>query len=623
MTPLLHYFILLPLVAFLIGLIIPGSKEKHIAFSTIFFSSAHLLLLLTFMSLWVYNSFPIVDEKSLVFIKADDIEIFLDFYFDRITCVFALIGSILMLLVSIFSRFYLHREQGYKRFFSMIQLFFLGYNLIIFSGNYETLFIGWEFIGIASFLLISFYRDRYLPVRNSIKVISIYRLGDIALILAMWMSHHIWHENIVFAKFNDPSLLSSHLSEHYPSALFIMFMVVLAAMIKSGQFPFSSWLPRAMEGPTTSSGLFYGALSSHIGVFLLLRTAKYWETMPEIKFTLIVVGILTIIVAASITQVQSTIKSQIAYSSITQMGIIFLEIALGWHALALLHFAGNALLRTYQLLVSPAVLNYLVHDQFYNYDPSEPVKTNLGFKKLRSTLYVLGIKEWNLDFFQYRYLWSPFKWIGKKSGFLGNRKALPFVLAIFLCGIGIHFFRDEWPPIIPVFAAPVIALTGFLLILSSFSNSGNAISAWVHVVMGQLFVLLSVMLSNTDFGYHFILLWGSGVFIASIAGFWCLWLIQKIDNDILLNRYHGYVYERPVIAVVFLLSCLAFAGFPITPTFVGVDLLFSHVDKQHIGLIVVVSLAFLFTELALLRIYIRIFLGQHKKMTHAIAYKSS
>ncbi|MBL0134718.1 MAG: hypothetical protein IPP79_12295 [Chitinophagaceae bacterium] len=145
----------------------------------------------------------------------------------------------------------------------MIQLFFLGYNLIIFSGNYESLFIGWEFIGIASFLLISFYRDRYLPVRNSIKVISIYRLGDIALILAMWMSHHIWHENIVFAKFNDPSLLSSHLSEHYPSALFIMFMVVLAAMIKSGQFPFSSWLPRAMEGPTTSSGLFYGALSSH------------------------------------------------------------------------------------------------------------------------------------------------------------------------------------------------------------------------------------------------------------------------------------------------------------------------------------------------------------------------
>ncbi|MBL0134719.1 MAG: hypothetical protein IPP79_12300 [Chitinophagaceae bacterium] len=93
----------------------------------------------------------------------------------------------------------------------------------------------------------------------------------------------------------------------------------------------------------------------HIGVFLLLRTAKYWETMPEIKFTLIVVGILTIIVAASITQVQSTIKSQIAYSSITQMGIIFLEIALGWHA----RFYFILLVMLYCVLI-----NYLFHQQF-------------------------------------------------------------------------------------------------------------------------------------------------------------------------------------------------------------------------------------------------------------------
>jgi NADH-quinone oxidoreductase subunit L len=111
--------------------------------------------------------------------------------------------------VAIFSRYYLHREEGFKRFFNTMLLFYAGYNIIIFSGNFETLFIGWEFLGISSFLLIAFYRDRYLPVKNGLKVISVYRLSDICLLLAMWLSHHLWHSNIPFATFNDTALVSN------------------------------------------------------------------------------------------------------------------------------------------------------------------------------------------------------------------------------------------------------------------------------------------------------------------------------------------------------------------------------------------------------------------------------
>ena len=141
----------------------------------------------------------------------------------------------------------------------------------------------------------------------------------------------------------------------------IPFLFLLAALVKSAQFPFSSMLPRAMEGPATSSAIFYGSLSVHMGVFLLLRTFPLWDNLLVFKVVVIIFGMITSLFATLIARVQSSVKTQIAYSSIAQIGIIFIEVALGFHTLAIFHFAGNAFLRTYQLLVSPAVLSYLIH----------------------------------------------------------------------------------------------------------------------------------------------------------------------------------------------------------------------------------------------------------------------
>ena len=106
--------------------------------------------------------------------KTEGFEFFIDLTFDRITATYLFVGSLLTFLVTVYSRYYLHRESGYKRFFNTIHFFFLGYNLVVFSGNMETLFIGWEILGISSFLLIAFYRERYLPVKNAMKVFSIH-----------------------------------------------------------------------------------------------------------------------------------------------------------------------------------------------------------------------------------------------------------------------------------------------------------------------------------------------------------------------------------------------------------------------------------------------------------------
>ena len=580
----------------------------------------HLAGCFIFIIYWIIQGSAILDIKHIVLYKSTEFEFFIDFYFDKTSAVFAIVGSTITLLVSIFSRYYLHRDEGFKRFFNALLLFFLGYNLVVFSGNFETLFIGWEILGFCSFLLIAFYRDRYLPAKNAIKVISIYRLGDVCLMLAMWAFHHLFQENITFLRFSDATFIADHLTNHHSLLIFAAVLVVAGAAAKSAMLPFSSWLPRAMEGPTTSSAVFYGSLSVHLGAFLLIRTYLFWGNITSIKILIIVIGLATSLVASSIARVQSTVKTQIAYSSITQIGFIFIEVALGFHTLALIHFAGNAFLRTYQLLVSPSVLSYEIHDMVFNYKPQLHIHKNTFLQKVKNAVYVLSIKEWNLDWFMFYFLWSPFKWIGRKMYFLGKPVSLILLAIVFV--LGLMSFVEDRSLQYDYFLGHVFSIVGLGLILNSFSKRDDARKAWLFVIAGQCFVTLSIVIDdNVDLKEALIYL--SGIFIGAIAGYACLTKMKKADNDIRLNQYHGYAYEKPTLAFVFLLSCLALIGFPFTPTFLGIDILFTHLHTDQPVLIAVTSISFIFIEIAILRIYARLFLGQHKTNDHPIAYRSS
>lgn len=623
MPQVLQFFIIIPILGFLISLLLLPKKEKPVSRLAIATVGLHLAGCMVFTLYWLFNDSPALDIKHLVFFKTGTIEIFIDFYFDKITAVYSLTGSLLVLLVAIFSRFYMHREQGFKRFFNTLLLFFTGYNFIIYGGNFETLFIGWEILGLCSFLLIAFYRDRYLPVKNALKVISVYRFGDVCLMLAMWMSHHLWHENITFFKLNDVNLVQQQLSDHQGAGLFIAIMILVAAAVKSAQLPFSSWLPRAMEGPTTSSAIFYGSLSVHIGVFLLMRTYPFWENFLGIKIAIIIIGLLTALIASGIAAVQSSVKTQIAYSSVAQIGIMFIEVALGFHDLALIHFTGNAFLRTYQLLVSPSVLSYLVHDMFFNYDPKVKKTDHTAFPKIKNSLYLLSLKEWNLDAFLQRYCWQPFKWVGRKLNFISGTGATVFFAAFFLAGLSAIIFRGNIPAGIVDLLPVLFSVTGLSFVLKSFAQRGDAIRAWLLVISGQLFIAVAVMLLNAEFAFDQMLLLLSGSIISAVIGYVCLKKIKEIDNDISLDRHHGYTYEQPKLAFVFLVCCLGTAGLPFTPTFIGIDLLFSQIGDHKILVILTTALSFLFIEIAVLRIYARIFMGQHKKNYHPIAYRSS
>lgn len=611
-------FAIIPLLAFIATLLWRNKQERAIAGIVQFTKAFYIIATVVYAVLWFMNGHTPVNQRFATLYQTEHFVFAIQFYYDKITAVYSIVGSILFFLVSTFSRYYMHRDEGYKRFFNTILFFALGYNLIIFSGNFETLFVGWEIIGLSSFLLIAFYRNRYLPVKNAFKVLSNYRLSDLSLILAMWMMHHLTHQNISFGQLTEAKDVALQ-SGNNNVAVFIVLMIILAAMIKSAQFPFTSWLPRAMEGPTSSSAIFYGSLSVHIGGFLLLRTWPFWQGMLWVKILIISIGILTGIIASFIARVQPTVKTQIAYSSAAQIGIIFIEVALGLHVLALVHFAGNAFLRTYQLLVSPSVLNYLVHHQYFHYHPQQERPVS----KMQAALYMLSIKEWNLDTTMNKYLWSPFKWIGRQLQFLRSEKSAIVLTIIGFVALTGSVYKPEFLIVQSQIIAAVLLLISLAIILFAFSFRGSASCAWIYLLIAHIFIIAGISINAAHINTIEIIFYTSGITFAFALGFYCLQKTKAIDNDITLNNYHGYVYEQKRTALLFLLAAIGMLGFPITAAFIGIDVLFTYVDSDQFMLITLLALCFIFLELAAIRIFLRIYFGQHKKLNHPIAYRSS
>lgn len=615
-------FILIPLAGFFISFWLPEKKESLLSWTAFGTVVTQLITLVAFCIYWISNGAQNLNLMELSVVKTTHYEFFIDFFFDKVTAVYLVIGALLTSMITTYSRYYLHREKGYKRFFMTVLFFFLGYNLAILSGNFETLFIGWEIIGISSFLLIAFYRERYLPVKNAFKVFSIYRIGDVGIILAMWASHHLFHENITFMKLHSYELVSEHLQNHTLIGSFVALCLACAAAVKSAQVPFSSWLPRAMEGPTPSSAIFYGSLSVHLGVFLMLRTFPFWEHQTSIRIAIGIMGLVTSILASSMARVQSSVKSQVAYSSIAQIGLIFIEIALGFDNLALFHFAGNAFLRTYQLLVSPSVVSYLIREQFYNFQPKAHTFEDSLPKKFEYALYVWSVKEFNLEKVINFLLWRPLKIIGKSLDFLNFKRLIFFFLPTYCVGILIYIFQKEIPVQVKDFLPELFALIGLVFVFKSFSERKSPFVAWLLIVFNHFWIVLAILF-NEKIDLFEVTMYITGIVIAGALGYLALLQLKKLEKRILLNQYLGHVYEHPKFAFLFLLAALGVTGFPITSTFIGEDLLFSHIESTQIVLAFFVASSFVVSGIAGVRIYTRLFLGPHIKTYHELPYKSS
>jgi NADH-quinone oxidoreductase subunit L len=355
-----------------------------------------------------------VEVGNWVAIPAQNFHFHLKFDFNWLTLPFALLSFMLIGTVGAFSSLYLHREPGYQRFFLLYAMFLLGMVLASLAGTIETLFTGWELVGLSSALLVAFFHERTAPVRNGLRIWSIYRVADAAFLIAALALHHLaggGDFQLIMGAGPWPHSPTAIAPNH---ALVVGLLLLIAAAGKSALVPFSGWLPRAMEGPTPSSAVFYGALSVHLGAFLLLRISPLLEMSLLLSAAVVSLGLLTAVYGTLCARVQTDVKSALAFAALTQVGIIVVEIGLGLRYLALAHIIGHACLRTLQLLRAPSLLqDYRLLENAIGERLYTPSANHQGWlpERFRIAIWRFGIDRGNLDNWLNDAIVRPFLWI--------------------------------------------------------------------------------------------------------------------------------------------------------------------------------------------------------------------
>ena len=449
-------------------------------------------------------------------------------------------------IVMRFSRSYLHREPGYRRFFATVLFFQAAMCLLAVAGNLDLMFAAWEMVGLSSFLLIAFYRERQSAVRNALKTYSVYRIADVGMLLAACLEGSGRHTAIGLC-------------------------LLLAALGKSAQVPFSFWVPRAMEGPTPSSALFYGALSVHAGAYLLLRTYPLWQASLAVHVAVGVLGLATALMASLFSRVQTTIKGQIGYASVAQVGMIFFEIAIGFTGLALVHIASNALLRCYQLLVSPSVVAQRLRRQA-TAGAARPDRRRSPYglflpERWRPTLYAFSVSEGYFREILKAAFWFPLRRLG--HALLPRRNSL-FALGTIAVAATVLIAPGA------SLRADLAAAVGLVVLAIALSACGLVL--WRRPMLATAAICASSSLTAAAMyalvaAHHVYAAWfyAAGVGLACVAGL--VGFASAVPRRREVARFSGLVAKRPNAASFAFLGALGVAGFPMLPTFWGEDLL--------------------------------------------------
>jgi len=596
----------------------PQHQEHRIAAISLWMTRLKGLAVLGLLTTWALNGFKNYEYQWLVLYQHDEYQFPLLFFLDRVSATYLFVVWAIFSAIVKYCRVYLHREAGYKRFFQAIFGFAFGLNLIVLSGSIDMLFVGWEIVGISSFLLIAFYRHRPQPVRNALRAYTVYRFCDVGLLIGTWMSHLLFHESQNFSHLLV--LFENHVipPAGYAALSIMSWLIILAASGKSAQFPFSFWLPRAMEGPTPSSAIFYGALSIHLGVFLLLRTMPIWSYHYLPRFTILGIGLLTVFIATLAEKTQSNIKGQVAYASIAQVGLMFVELSFGLESLVLVHFMGNAFLRCYQLLVSPSIVAHLlrvegnVDSDFYirNHNSWAFLPNSIRDalpEVLQNTLYVFALQEGQLELLVRKILWEPLKNLGHRlnawSVWIKLGALVSLLTIIFIAATSVS-------SVARTYLSMPVSLAMVMVSLSAFSNKHSPFQVWHAVAFSSWLAGVAVWLmapaARPD-----VMLFLSGIIPSWALGILALRVLLKNDN-FAANPFvfRAFAEIHPGWSLTLFVSFLGLVGFPITPAFLGEDLLLSHASSQHPWFAAPITASFVINGIAAARIYLRLCMGR-------------
>lgn len=545
--------VVMPLLAALVTLLCYRISEHKLALwlksSTTF---NVLATLVTIGAVGLGHIGPVIDLGSVF--NSGDYSLNLVLLADLKAICFLSLSSFMVRIIVHFARVYLHREQGFNRFFRTLFVAQFGLNILATAGNFDLFFAGWEVVGLTSFLLISFYRDRAAPIINAFKIYCIYRICDIGIIVGAFLDHHEFGEKHNFLNF-DSTWVTGLMSQHPYMVYLLGLSILLPALGKSAQFPFCFWLPRALEGPTPSSAVFYGALSIQAGLFLLLRTEPIWEPVLFIKILIFCCGLLSVIIGSLCGRSQANIKGQLAYASIAQVGIMFMEVALGLGDLVMIHFWLHAFLRTYQFLISPSVVTYFI---------KYPVKHRASFSGLFSGtpwLRRLAVGEFFLEETFEAFVVKPLVKLGSSWKYLAA-----FSLVVYL---GVR------------------------------SLEGNLLSAEA-LVLSLAVSLRAFSIKDSAYAIVFTLISAIGLLFSGSMMHWNPDSILACSLGII----PGILFWMTRNSIAMFVGWLCLAGFPLSPYFIGEDLLLHSLAREGIIPTLIFCTTFIINGIVLARSFI-------------------
>jgi NADH-quinone oxidoreductase subunit L len=286
-----------------------------------------------------------------------DLTVNLAYLVDPLTCVMLLVVTGVGLLIHIYSVGYMHGEDGFTRFFTYMNLFMVSMLLLVMGNNYVVLFIGWEGVGLCSYLLIGYYYTKVSAAKAASKAFVVNRIGDAGFLLAIFL---------VFINFKtlDYTKVFAQVSQLSPEmATAIALCLLVGAIGKSAQLPLYTWLPDAMEGPTPVSALIHAATMVTAGVYMIVRNHAIFDMSPTAMFWVGTIGGITALFAATIGLVQTDIKRVLAYSTVSQLGYMFLGCGIGAYTAAIFHLMTHAFFKALLFLAAGSVIHALSGEQ--------------------------------------------------------------------------------------------------------------------------------------------------------------------------------------------------------------------------------------------------------------------
>ncbi len=308
------------------------------------------------------------DQRQLVahffqWISVGDFQINASFIIDPISIVMVLIITGVGTLIHLFSIGYMNEDKNPAKYFSYLNLFIFNMLILVLASNLPVMFIGWEGVGLCSYLLIGFWFSDPQKATAGMKAFVMNRIGDAALLLGMFFIF-IYTESLEFTQIH--AFATEQLLDQEATPLWITLAALLlfiGATGKSAQIPLYTWLPDAMAGPTPVSALIHAATMVTAGIYMIVRLHAFYLLTPLAMTVIAVVGIFTAVFAASIAVAQNDIKKILAYSTVSQLGYMFLAVGVGAFSSALFHLMTHAFFKALMFLGAGSVIHALNGEQ--------------------------------------------------------------------------------------------------------------------------------------------------------------------------------------------------------------------------------------------------------------------